>query len=97
MKVIKADGTVTIVEDKSYKFPYFTPRKYTEIKQREQMIELILNSLQEDEGQTAKELSESTKIPEYILGIYLLTLERDKQITRNGSRHYVVNSSSATV
>lgn len=91
MKVTKADGTVTVVEDESYKYPYFTPRKYTEIKQREQVLELITNSLRVYEGQTTKELSESTKIPEHILNRYLITLERDKRLTRRGSKHYVVD------
>lgn len=93
MKVTKGDGTVTIVEDESYKYPYFIPRKHTEIKQREQMIQLITSSLQANEGQTIKELTESTKIPEYLLSRYLLGLERDKQISRSGSKHYLVEGS----
>lgn len=94
MKVIKADGTVTIVEDETYKFQYFTPPKNTKFKQREQITELITNSLQAKTGQTISELSESTKIPEYILNRYLLTLERDRQISRSGSRHYLAIAES---
>lgn len=92
MKVTKANGTVMIVGDESYKYSYFTPRKHTEIKQREQVLGLITNSLQANEGQTTKELAESTKIPEYMLNRYLLALERDKQISRKGSRHYLAKT-----
>lgn len=90
MKVTQADGTITIVEDNLFqKSRYYRYDEFRNFKQRENLIQLILDSLENNDGQTTKELLESTKIPEHYLNRYLIDLEKDKKVTRSGSKHYL--------
>lgn len=91
MKVTQADGTVTIVEDNLFqKSRYYRYDKFRNFKQRKDVIQLILDSLEGNGGQTTKELSESTKMPKHYLNRHLIDLEKDKKIARSGSKHYLV-------
>ena len=93
MKIISPDGTIRIVQDETWKNTRIVPR-YNRYQPRINTLEVILESLRVNDGQTVDQLELSTNIPSYFLGKYLLELEKEGKIGRGGPRHYLLETPS---